>query len=161
MLKRLRNGRTWKSWLGVVSLLVCFLTSSLATAGMQYIPQWQRMTCGADETYACYTFEQSQLILIVDLEFQETAAELKKSLADGVDLKLINRKLEMSLSLLMENQERLNTRIDEKNILLEDSLQLTRKLVQRDIFGDAFPWVILSLVVALAGGFVAGYLIAD
>jgi len=127
---------------------------------MKYIPQWQRMTCDGEE-FACYTFEQAKLILIIDLEFQEKTAELEKSLADIVDLKLINNKLETSLDLLTENQKRLDARINDKNVLLEKNLKLTRRLVQRDIFGDAFPWVILTLVVVAAGGFVAGYLIAD
>lgn len=159
MSRKPKDGKTWRSWLAV-SLLVCFLTSSPATAGMEYIPQWQRMSCGGEE-FACYTFEQARLILIIDLEFQEKMTELESSLADIVDLKLINSKLEKSLGLLEENQKRLKIRIDEKNILLEKNLLLTKRLVQRDIFGDAFPWVILSLVVVLVGGFVAGYLVAD
>lgn len=160
MLRRPRSGKTWRNWLGVVSLLVCFLSSSLTSADMKYIPHWQRMACGAD-LYACYTFEQAQLILIIDLEFQDKAVELKKSLADIVDLKLINSKYATSLRLMEENQKRFETRIAEKNDLLEENIKLTRRLVQRDIFGEAFPWVILSLVVVVAGGFAGGYLLAD
>jgi hypothetical protein len=62
---------------------------------------------------------------------------------------------------LRETSERLEIRLEEKNTLLEKNLQLTMKLAQRDIFGDAFPWVVLVFVLAAGGAFGAGYWLAN
>ena len=154
------HGKNWRSRLAVTSLIVCFLASSLATAKLKYIPMWERMTCG-DVEAACYTFEQSQLILTVDLTFQVKDLSLANCFADLGDLKKIEFKLLTSLGLLRENVKRLEARVQEKQNVLEKNMQVTQTLLQRDVFGDALPWVIVVIVVVAGVAFASGYLVAD
>ena len=60
-----------------------------------------------------------------------------------------------------KNQKRLDLRLKEKNALLKKNFRLTMKLAQRDVFGEALPWVILVFVIVAGGMFATGYWAAN
>ena len=96
MSTRQKNGKTWRNWLGVVSLVACFQPTQLAMAELKFFPHWERKTCEGGE-FACYDFAQTKLILAVDFELQYKISTLENCLLDVADLKKIELKLEAGL----------------------------------------------------------------
>ena len=122
---------------------------------MQLFPMWERMRCPTEE-FACYTFEQSKIILKLDLDLQEKMSILPKLEQSIRDLELSLKRGDEALVAEKKAKEILAIRFEEKTKAFETTSLLYQTAKQRDVFGGALPWVITAVLLCAAAGFVAG-----
>jgi hypothetical protein len=135
--------------------LLAFLWATAAQAEMKLFPLWTEKKCDG-ETWGCYTFEQMQKIMKIDLDLQLKlgTCEVWEEKYTKLDTAYLN--LRKAYDLSQGVRIRLETRLDEKTVLIRDLSEQVHKYANRDIWGSALPWVIVGLVVSFAGGVVAG-----
>jgi hypothetical protein len=139
-----------------LTLVASFLYSTSAVAELKFFPMWERMQCGETE-FACYTFEQSQTILKLDLDLQEKLSIIPKLEQNIIDLKLSLEKRDKAFEEEQAAKVVWKTRFEEKDKTLTDTSLLYQKAKQRDVFGGALPWVIATILVIGAAAFVGGF----
>lgn len=149
-----------KRCITTVFTLIAFLLAPLVHAEMKIFPMWERKKCPTEE-FACYTFEQSQAIVTIDLDLQ-----LKLDKWEKCKIKLLNYenaldKYKRSVELDKENIQRLEVRIGEKQDVLDKTTANYISAYKRDVFGGALPWVLGVTLVLLAGSFVAGWYVGS
>lgn len=137
-----------------VTLLV-FFWATLAQAEMKIFPLWEEKTCDG-QTWGCYSFDQMKDILKLDLNLQLKlkSCELWEQKYNSLDEAYL--KLRKAFDLSQDVRLRLETRLDEKSAVILDLSKQVHKYADRDIWGSALPWVVVVVVLAFAGGVVAG-----
>ena len=141
-----------------VTLLVFFWTT-FAQAEMKIFPLWEEKQCDG-QTWGCYSFDQMKDILKLDLNLQLKlkSCELWEQKYGSLDEAYL--KLRRAFDLTQDVRIRLETRLDEKNVVIQDLSKQVHKYADRDIWGSALPWVVVVVVLAFAGGVVAGFYIS-
>lgn len=137
-----------------ITLLVFFWTT-LAQAEMRVFPLWKEKTCDG-QTWGCYSFDQMKDILKLDLSLQLKlkSCELWEQKYGSLDEAYL--KLRKAFDLSQGIRLRLEKRLDEKTIIIQNLAKQVHKYADRDIWGSALPWVVVAVVLAFAGGVVAG-----
>ena len=154
-----RTGKNLKTRLAVSSFLLFFLSASAAQAELKLFPMWERMKCSTGE-FACYTFEQSKNILKLDIDLQLKLNRYEACKAAKIDLTGAIEKLQESLILEGGVTNRLETRLKEKDLLLEDTTDKWLKAEDRTVV-KWLPWIIGGILVVGAGTFVTGWYIGS
>ena len=141
-----------------IALLVFFWTT-LTQAEMKIFPLWEEKQCDG-QTWGCYPFDQVKDILKLDLNLQLKlkSCELWEQKYGSLDEAYL--KLRRAFDLTQDVRIRLETRLDEKNVVIQDLSKQVHKYADRDIWGFALPWVVVVVVLAFAGGVVAGVYIS-
>ena len=135
--------------------LLAFLWAPFAQAEMKLFPLWEEKQCDG-ETWGCYSFGQMQDIMKLDLDLQLklSKCDLWEEKYTKLDTAYLN--LRKAYDLSQGVRIRLETRLDEKTVLIRDLSEQVHKYAGRDIWGSALPWVITGLVLVFAGGVVLG-----
>jgi len=140
----------------LATLLLVLLWPALVLGEMTTIPVWTQTQCGKD-TMACYTFEQAKGLLQLDLDLQLKFKECEVCQLNLTDTK---KALDDSLKaqgLLKENVTRLELRNTEKQATLDDVLVKYKRAEESSIWsGGVLPYVIGTIILVGAGGFVGG-----
>jgi len=135
------------------------LWSSVAAAELKYFPMWERLTCSTGE-FACYDQPKAELILKVDIDMQQMAAELEAAKTTSEKLMTANKKLHAAVQLEKEQVVRLVVRLKEKHEVLEETTYKLKKAEGRDVLAYV-PWIGLGVLVIAGGAFVGGYYLRD
>jgi len=146
-----------KTRLVALTIIASLLYSTSAAAELKLFPMWERMECAEREQFACYTFEQAKAILKLDLDLQEKLSVIPKLEQNILDLKLVLEKRDAALAEEKKAKLIWKTRFEEKDATLADTSLLYQKAKQRDVFGGALPWVIVSVILVGAAAFVGGF----
>lgn len=136
-------------------VLVSFFLAFPARADMKLFPMWKRMHCGSEQ-FACYDFETAKKILKLDLDLQLKLDKLDICLKDKSDLETARERLEAANEVLSKINLSLETRLKEKQEVLEKNTLELAKAENRSIWNN-LHWVAIIVVVVASGAFIGGY----
>lgn len=138
-----------------VAILTSFFLSLPAQAEMKLFPMWEQKKCPS-ETFACYNFDTTKKILKIDLDLQLKLDKLDACLKDKTDLQLSFDKLKESNEKLTGINTDLETRLKEKQVVLEENTLALVKSEGSSVWNN-LHWIVIIVVVAAGGAFAGGY----
>lgn len=148
-------GKNWKTKLATVSFLLTFLWAAVAPAELKLFPLWEQKQCD-DETYACYTFDQTKKILKIDLDLQFKLKEFDALKTKYTNLELAYDNLSQANELYEGVIQRLETRVQEKQEILEETTVKLAKAEKHHVL-NYLPWIITGVVVLTGTGVGVGF----
>lgn len=149
------RGKNLKTKLATVSFLLTFLWAALVPAELKLFPLWEQKQCNG-ETFACYTFDQAKEILKVDLDLQFKLVEFSALEVKYTNLELAYSNLDQVVELLNGIVQRFETRMREKQEVLEETtVRLTK--AERHHVMVYLPWIITGVVVLTGAGVGVGF----
>ena len=148
------SGRFWQCF-GPMAVCLLLFTSSTASAELKILPKWTPCEVSG-ERFSCYDFEQSKLLLQLDLKWQKERrqyAMLEEQLRVGDvlignmrgQITALEKELAAEEKFRIELTEQLKTEIEKKN-----------EYYGQAMFGGGLPWIITGGTALLLTGVLIG-----